>query len=100
MQMSDMRAEPSAERSPGAGAFGRLAETCEHCVGRPQPPASTAALREADRSKRGEDVSAPPASSTAVFTTVVFTPTVVAREHAPPDASASARHVLLGVFRI
>jgi hypothetical protein len=98
--MGDTQAEHGAEQSMDARALGQPAEACEHCMGRSQLPVSPAMLREADQSRRGEDVTAPLASSESVSTTVLYTPTVVAREHAPPSGVASARHILISVFRI
>jgi hypothetical protein len=45
-------------------------------------------------------VSAPPALSEPLSVTTSFVPVVLAREHAPPTAASSERHVLISVFRI
>jgi hypothetical protein len=100
MQMSDMQAGHEAEQSADAHALDKPVETCEHCMGRSQLPAPPATLREAEQTKRGEDVSAPPALSEPLSVTTSFVPVVLAREHAPPTAASSERHVLIGVFRI
>jgi hypothetical protein len=100
MQMSDMQAGHEAEQSAGTRALDKPVETCEHCMGRSQLPTPPATLRESEQSKRGEDVSAPPALSEPLSITTSFVPFVQAREHAPPTAVSSERHVLISVFRI
>jgi hypothetical protein len=99
-QMSDMQAGHEAEQSAGTRALDKPVEACEHCMGRSQLPTPPATLREADQSKRGEDVSAPPALSESLSVTTSFVRIVLAREHAPPTAASSERHVLISVFRI
>jgi hypothetical protein len=100
MQMGDTRAEHGAEQSTEASALGQPVDSCEHCMGRSSLPTPPATLREADQSKRGEDVSAPLALSGPPSITISFVPFVLAREHAPPTAASSSRHVLISVFRI
>jgi hypothetical protein len=100
IQMSDMQAGHGAEQSANTRALDKPFETCEHCMGRSQLPTPPATLRELEQSKRGEDVSAPPALSEPFSITTSFVPIVLAREHAPPTAAASERHVLTSVFRI
>jgi hypothetical protein len=102
MEMVAAHGEHKTEQraDANADAFGQPAEACEHCAGRSQQPAPTAAPREADQSKRVDDLTAPLASSNPLPATQLFTPSIAAREHAPPLAVASARHVLISVFRI
>jgi hypothetical protein len=100
MQTSDTQAGHEAEQSADARALDKPVETCEHCMGRSQLPTPPATLREAEQSKRGEDVSAPPALSEPLSVTTSFVPIVLAREHAPPTAVSTERHVLISVFRI
>lgn len=100
MQMDDTRASHDAEHNTDARAVDQLSDSCEYCMGRSQRPQPPATLREADRSKRGEDVTAPPAISEPLSITTSFVPVVLAREHAPPTAVSSSRHVLISVFRI
>jgi uncharacterized protein involved in copper resistance len=100
MQMSDTQAGHEAEQSADARALDKPVETCEHCMGRSQLPTPPATLREVEQSKRGEDVCAPPALSEPLSITTLFVPIVLAREHAPPTAVSSERHVLINVFRI
>jgi hypothetical protein len=100
MQMSDMQGGREAEQSADTRALDRPVETCEHCMGRSQLPTPPATLREAEQSKRGGDVSAPPALSESLSVATSFAPIVLAREHAPPTAVTSERHVLISVFRI
>lgn len=100
MQMSDTQAGHEAEQSADIRARDKPVEACEHCMGRSQLPTPPATLREAHQSKRGEDVSAPPALSEPLSVTTSFVPIVLAREHAPPPAVSSERHVLFSVFRI
>jgi hypothetical protein len=100
MQMNDTRAGHEAEQSADARALDQPVETCEHCMGRSQLPTPPATLRELEQSKRGEDVSAPPALSEPLSITTSFVPIVLAREHAPPTVVSSQRHVLISVFRI
>jgi hypothetical protein len=100
MQMSDMQAGHAAEQSADARAIAKPIEACEHCMGRSQLPKPAATLREVEQSKRGEDVSAPPALSEPLSVTTSFVPFILAREHAPPTAFSSELHVLIGVFRI
>jgi hypothetical protein len=100
MQISDTHAGHEAEQSADARALDKPVETCEHCMGRSRLPTPPATLREAEQSKRGEDVSAPPALSEPLSITTLFVPIVLAREHAPPTAASSERHVLISVFRI
>lgn len=100
MQMSDKQAGHEAEQSADTRALDKPIETCEHCMGRSQLPTPPATLREVEQSKRGEDVSAPPALQEPLSVTTSFVPIVLAREHAPPTAVSSERHVLISVFRI
>lgn len=100
MQMSDMRVGHEAERSADTRALDKPVETCEHCMGRSQLPTTPTTMRELEQSKRGEDVSAPPALSEPLSVTSSFVPIVLAREHAPPAAASSERRVLISVFRI
>lgn len=100
MRMSDMRAGHEAEQSADTSTLDKPVETCEHCMGRSQLPTPPATLREVEQSKRGGDVSAPPALSAPLSITTSFAPIVLAREHAPPTDSTSSRHVLISVFRI
>jgi hypothetical protein len=100
MQMGDTQAEHGAEQSTDASALGQTAQACEHCIGRSPLPTPPAILREVDQPKRGEDVVAPLALSEPLTVTTSFIPLVLAREHAPPTAVSSARHVLINVFRI
>jgi hypothetical protein len=100
MHMSDTQAEHEAGQSADTRALDKPVETCEHCMGRSQLPTPPATLREVEQSRRGEDVSAPPALSEPLSIATSFAPIVPAREHAPPTAAASERHVLISVFRI
>ncbi|MDT7687415.1 MAG: hypothetical protein QOE46_174 [Acidobacteriota bacterium] len=100
MQMDDTQTMHGAEQSADIRALGQTAGACEHCMGRSQLPTPPATLREADQSKRGEDVSAPLAISEPLSITISFVPLVLAREHAPPTAVSSSRHILISVFRI
>lgn len=100
MQMSEMQAGHKAEQSADTRALDKPVEACEHCMGRSQLPTPTATLREVEQPKRGEDVSAPPALSEPLSFATSFVPLVLAREHAPPIAVSSERHVLISVFRI
>jgi hypothetical protein len=100
MQMSDTHAGHEAEQSADTRALDKPVETCEHCMGRSQLPTPPATLREVEQAKRGEDVSAPPALSEPLSVATSFAPIVLAREHAPPTAVSTERHVLISVFRI
>jgi hypothetical protein len=100
MEMIDTHAGHGAEQSADTRALDKPIETCEHCMGRSQLPTPPATLREVEQSKRGEDLSAPPALSEPLSITTSFVPIVLAREHAPPTAVSTERHVLIGVFRI
>ncbi|OLE52223.1 MAG: hypothetical protein AUG51_19150 [Acidobacteria bacterium 13_1_20CM_3_53_8] len=100
MQMDEMQTEPVAEQRTEANAFSQLAEPCEHCMSHSQLATSSATLREADQTKRGEDVAAPHALSKSMSIATSFVTVVPAREHSPPCASLSARHVLISIFRI
>jgi hypothetical protein len=100
MQMGEMQAGHRAVQSVDTRAIDKPVEACEHCMGRSQLPTPPATLHEADQSKRGEDVSAPPALSEPLSVTTSFVPIILAREHAPPTAVSSERHVLISVFRI
>jgi hypothetical protein len=99
-EMGDMQAGHEAEQSADTRALDKPVETCEHCMGRSQLPTPPATLREVEQSKRGEDVSAPLALSEPISIITSFAPIVLAREHAPPTAVSSERHVLISVFRI
>jgi hypothetical protein len=89
MQMNDSRGGTMAGREPDGEALGRS-----------QLPAHPAALQETGQSKRGADVepTLPPAELGP--DAAAFTHSIPAREHAPPRATNSARHVLISVFRI
>ncbi|MFL6332837.1 MAG: hypothetical protein ACJ754_05765 [Pyrinomonadaceae bacterium] len=100
MQMGETQAGHRAVQSADTRALDKPVETCEHCMGRSQLPTPPATLREAEQSKRGGDVSAPPALSESVSVATTFAPIVLAREHAPPTAVSFGRHVLISVFRI
>jgi hypothetical protein len=100
IQMSDTQGGHEAEQSSDTRALDKPVEACEHCMSRSQLPTPPATLRELEQSKRGGDVSAPPALSEPLSVTTSFVPIVLAREHAPPTAASSERHVLISVFRI
>ena len=101
MQMGDSQGRTTAKQAPEGAALGRPAELCDHCMGRSQLPAlPPATLREGEQSKRGADLK--PTLSPLELGAVVaaFISVIPAREHAPPGAINSARHVLINVFRI
>ena len=100
MQIGEMQSGHEAEQSADTRALDKPVESCEHCMGRSRLPTTPAMLREVEQSKRGEDVSAPPALQEPLSVTTSFVPIVLAREHAPPTAASSERHVLISVFRI
>jgi len=100
MQMGDEERQPTAAQSSGANAFSRPVEPCEHCLSHSQGVTAPATLREAEQTKRSADMT--PILPTARAISVAAAParTIMAREHAPPGANSSARHVLINVFRI
>ena len=100
MQMNDSRGGAMAGRESDGEALGQPVGLCEYCMGRSQLPAHPAALQETGQSKRGADVepTLPPAELGP--DAAAFTHSIPAREHAPPRATNSARHVLISVFRI
>lgn len=100
MQMAHTETEPVAEQPPDANSFSQPVEPCEHCLSHSQGTTMPATLREAEQSKRSADVT--PTLSHATTVTVPAPParTITAREHAPPGAASSGRHVLISVFRI
>ena len=101
MQMGDSQGGATVKQEPEGTALGQPAELCDHCMGRSQLPALPAAtLRESEQSKRGADLkpTLSPLELGAVVAALIST--IPAREHAPPGAINSARHVLVNVFRI
>src|SRR5947209_19322696 len=101
MQMGDSQGGATAKQEPEGAALGQPAELCDHCMGRSQLPSLPAAtLRESEQSKRGADLkpTLSPLELGAVVAALIST--IPAREHAPPGAIHSARHVLINVFRI
>jgi hypothetical protein len=103
--MTDMRAghalgEAASEQESDAESISRPSESCAHCMGHSQLPSSPALLREAGQVNLGSNLHltlkpAEPGSFAAALTRIV-----AAREHSPPEANTSARHVLINVFRI
>ena len=101
MQTGGSRGGAMAGQEPEGSAVGRPAELCDHCMGRSQLPALPAAtLREGEQSQRDADVKLTLPASELGTVVATFTRTIPAREHAPPVATNSARHVLISVFRI
>ena len=100
MQMDEMQAEPVTEQKTEAEAFSQPVEQCEHCMSHSQLMSLPATLREADQTKRGEDVVSPLALSEPASVSTPFVTVVPERDHSPPGAELSARHVLISVFRI
>jgi hypothetical protein len=100
MEMGDMKMEPAAEEATPARAFGQLAGACAHCMSHSQPSTLPATLREAGQSRRGSETAMPLITAETVLRTALLVQKVPAREHAPPGAARSARHVLISVFRI
>jgi len=100
MRMNEMQTEPAAEQKTEAEAFSQLAVPCEHCMTHSQLATSPATLREADQTKRGEDLAPSLALSDRASIATSFSTVISAREHAPPGASTSARHLLINIFRI
>ena len=100
MQMGDSQGRTTVKQEPEGAALGQPAELCDHCMGRSQLPSLPATLREGEQSKRGADLK--PTLSPLELGAVVaaFISVIPAREHAPPGAINSARHVLINVFRI
>jgi hypothetical protein len=103
--MTDMRAghahgEAASEQESDAESIGRPPESCAHCMGHSQLPASPALLREAGQANLGSNlhVTLKPVELGSFAATL--TRTLAAREHSPPGANTSSRHVLINVFRI
>jgi hypothetical protein len=100
MPMGDPETEPVAEQPPGADAFSQPVEPCEHCLSHSQGATTPATLREAEQSPRGADLTPPLPPARHVTIAAAPARAIFAREHAPPGAASSDRHVLISVFRI
>lgn len=100
MQMGDSAAGPAESEATELNAPAEPLGTCQHCMGQSQPLVPASVAREGDRPKHGDELTARPAIKESVSTVSSFIPKVLAREHAPPGASPSQRHVFLNVFRI
>jgi hypothetical protein len=100
MQMNDSRGGTMAGREPDGEALVQPFGLCEHCMGRSQLPTQPAALQETGQSKHSADVEPTLLLAELGPDAAAFTHSIPAREHAPPGATNSARHVLISVFRI
>lgn len=101
MPMDAVQVQPAADQKAEPEAAKWIVADCTHCVSHSQLPASPATLRDADQSKRNDKGAAPPLTSERVLTPGLFIASALPRQHGPPGAtSASARHVLINVFRI
>lgn len=100
MRADDAHGERVAERESAVESAGRPTEQCAHCMGHSQLPASPASLREADQTNRGSKLSLTLLPARLCALVAAFTRTTASREHSPPGAEGSSRHVLVNVFRI
>ncbi len=103
--MSDMRAGHAHGESvfgpeSDADSIGQPSESCAHCMGHSQQPASPALLREAGRTNRGSNLPLTLTPAELGSFAAALTRTVAARVHSPPGAKTSSRRVLINVFRI
>ena len=103
---SDHHAHGQASpREAGAGSVESLSllsshdQSCAHCVGSPEAPAS-GGERRALQSRDGGRDDAPPASGVVALPTPSFFEKVTPHQGAPPGSPAARRHLLLSVFRI
>jgi hypothetical protein len=69
-------------------------------MGHSQLPASPALLREAGQTNRGLNLSLTLTPVGLGSFAAALTRTIIVREHSPPGAKTSSRHVLINVFRI
>jgi hypothetical protein len=99
-QMAGMQMQPVVEQKSETDAVSRIGVSCTHCISHSQLPASPATLRDADQSKRNDERATPQLLAAHVLTPCLFVASTLSRQHAPPGATTSARHVLINVFRI
>lgn len=99
MQMSEMQMPSAAEQETQSMRAVPPDAECEHCLSHSQLTTKLPTLREAEQTRRGEDVAAPLALASHASSIPLFVLPVHARPHAPPGAMTS-RHVLINVFRI
>jgi hypothetical protein len=98
---TEHKAVAETSQNANSEAAGQSNEACTHCMSHSKLPATPASLREASRTERDEgQTQAPPPSKSIDIYAAAFTGKPAAKEHAPPVANGSARHVLINVFRI
>lgn len=73
--------------------------SCDHCMGRPDAPAS-GRERRALHSRDGGRGDAPPASGVVASPAPSFFEKVTPHQGAPPGGTPARRHLLISVFRI
>ncbi len=100
MQSGHAHGGSAAEPDSDAASIDQPSESCAHCMSHPQLPPSPALLREAGQTVRGSNLSLTPTPVELGSYAVALARTVAAREHSPPGAKTSSRHVLINVFRI
>lgn len=99
MQMGDMPMPSALERETESNAVGPPDAGCGHCISHSGLQTKLPTLREAEQTRRVEDVAAPLALAGSVSTATPFVLPVHSKQHAPPGATTN-RYVLINVFRI
>lgn len=100
MQMSGMEMPPAAAQETKADVVSRPVEACAHCVGHSQAPTLPLTPGGAAPTNHSRQLAAPLAVSPLGSRLTLFGDEIVSRPHAPPERGSSARHILIGVFRI
>lgn len=101
MAMDEMEAMPTvAERGAQVAVAPRQPTgACLHCVSRGGLPTAFVVAREPEQKKREANLAPPPAPEPDASRSVTFTPSLSARQHAPPGTGAR-RHLVLNIFVI
>jgi hypothetical protein len=99
MEMGDMQMTPTATESE-VNALEQPMGSCPHCFKQPeQQPSPVVASKGVEQSRRDLGALLQQAVRVIASQTTSFSPQVLSRQHAPPQASAP-RHVLISVFLI
>ena len=99
MEMGDMQMTPTTTESE-VNALEQPMGSCPHCFKQPeQQPSPVVASREVEQSRRDLVALLQQADKVSASQTTSFSPPVLSRQHAPPQAS-TPRHILVSVFLI
>ncbi len=95
----EMKPEPASQPTSDAFAIDQPIGSCSHCAVHSRTTPNAVSLRETEAAKRSVDLSIPLHSSSVAQVAVSPVAVLTSRAHGPPG-EATARHILINIFRI